>query len=384
MTRIEAPLIDTPQALADVVATLSAHPRIAIDCESNGMHAYLGRLCVLQLATAPHDGPSPTVYLVDTLALTDLTALDALLGAKGPVKILHDLGFDARLLRERGITLDGVEDTAVHARYLGLAETGLATLLAARCDVRHDKSLQRHDWSRRPLRAREREYLAGDVAWLGVLLEGLSQEALARDIDREIAVETSYALSTSRDEPEPDRPAWSRVKGAGSLDAEGRAVLRALTLARDAIAQRLDLPPGRVLPGAAALAMAKAKPRTVDAARALVPRDTVQGEELTWHTAIEAGMAAGDVPDDERPWAEKDRAPKDLPARRRRTEKLLAWRREEAKTRGVDLQVVLPGHCLEELAELGPRRAEELWLVRGLGGVRMERYGATLLRLARG
>ena len=57
--------------------------------------------------------------------------------------------------------------------------------------------------------------------------------------------------------------------------------------------------------------------------------------------------------------------------------------REEAKARGVDPQVVLPGHCLEELAELGPRRPEELWLVRGLGGVRMERYGPTLLRLAR-
>lgn len=383
MTRIDAPLIDTPQGLADTVAALAGHARIALDCESNGMHAYQGRLCLVQLATAPHDAPSPTVYLVDTLALDDLSPLAALLGRDGPVKILHDLGFDARLLRERGIILDGVEDTAVHARYLGLAETGLGTLLAARCGVRHDKSLQRHDWSRRPLRAKEREYLAGDVAWLGVLLEGLSQEALARDVDREVAVETAYALSTSRDEPDADRPAWSRVKGAGGLDAEGRAVLRALTLARDVIGRRLDLPPGRVLPGAAALAMAKARPREIDAVRALVPRDTVQGEEAAWLAAIEAGVRAGEVPDDERPWAEKERAPRDLPARRRRSEKLLAWRREEAKARGVDPQVVLPGHCLEELAELGPRRPEELWLVRGLGGVRMERYGPTLLRLAR-
>ncbi|HEY8430612.1 MAG TPA: HRDC domain-containing protein, partial [Sandaracinaceae bacterium] len=69
-------------------------------------------------------------------------------------------------------------------------------------------------------------------------------------------------------------------------------------------------------------------------------------------------------------------------ARQRAREKRLSeWRRMEAERRGVDAQAILPGHCLRDLARLGPRSREELARVGGLGQKRIELYGEALLSM---
>jgi ribonuclease D len=151
------PIATTPATLEEIVSQFAREPSVALDCESNGMHAFHGRLCVLQLATARTDGTPETIALVDPLALDSLVPLTSLLGATGPVKILHDLGFDARILRETGITLGNVIDTSVLARFLSYRETGLASLLA-RYELKLEKSLQQHNWAQRPMGEREVNY----------------------------------------------------------------------------------------------------------------------------------------------------------------------------------------------------------------------------------
>src|SRR5690606_15269797 len=61
-------------------------------------------------------------------------------------------------------------------------------------------------------------------------------------------------------------------------------------------------------------------------------------------------------------------------ARRRALEKAIStWRAREATQRGVDAQVVLPGHCLRDVVALdGP---EGLASVAGLGAKRLRLYG---------
>ena len=68
---------------------------------------------------------------------------------------------------------------------------------------------------------------------------------------------------------------------------------------------------------------------------------------------------------------------------------LLAWRKREAEARGVDEQVVLPGHGVDALAwTLAAEGAEHEALrvaiaeVSGLGAVRLDRYGDAWLELA--
>lgn len=372
-------LLTTRDELLAALPRFAAAPRLALDCESNGMHAWRAKLCLLQLAVADGDVSSDGVALVDTLALGDLSALGDLLGPDGPVKILHDSGFDARLLRGAGVTLGNVVDTSVMARFLGCRETGLGTLLGQRFGVALDKSLQQHDWARRPLGAREVAYLAGDVADLGRLAAALEAEVAAKDIVDEVAEESAYALRSAL--ADEGATGYWRVKGVRELGAVGRAVARALWLVREAVAEAKDVPPGRVFSNASLVQLAKARPRTGADVRAsgLLGAASGGGTAEAVAEAVAAAMAAGDIPADDRRWFVSERAPGDLALRRVRETVLQHWRAEEAVRRGVDLQVVLPGHCLADLTAAGARAVADLARIDGLGASRIARYGATIV-----
>lgn len=378
-------LLTTSAQVQDALPRLGALPRVAVDCESNGMHAWQGRVCVIQVATADFDARAREVFLIDALALGDLTGLRAFLGPDGPVKVFHDAGFDARILRREGVSLGNVLDTALHARFLGAPETGLAAMLHARFGVKVDKRYQHHDWARRPLDPDVIEYLVGDVIDLGRLAASLEEEARAREVVEEIAVETAYTIDNAlRDAEEDDagarRPAWTRIKGARELGAVGRSVLRELAGVRDAVAQEKDVPPGRVVSNGALVTAAKSRPRTLPEVRKTtgVTDETVL---KALAAAAARGIERGDVPADERVWVAREPAPRDLSARRERERALSSWRQVEAAQRGVDLQVVLPGHCLADLAARGARSLDDLRAVAGFGEVRVRRYGDALVGL---
>ena len=73
--------------------------------------------------------------------------------------MLHDFTFDAKLLAECGVELGNLRDTSVLAKMLGRKATGLASLLASELGLVVSEELQQHDWTKRPLGARELEYL---------------------------------------------------------------------------------------------------------------------------------------------------------------------------------------------------------------------------------
>ena len=61
--------ISTPAALRRMMQDLMRCPQVAVDTESNGLHAYQEQVCLLQFSTGTID------YLVDPLALEDLSPL---------------------------------------------------------------------------------------------------------------------------------------------------------------------------------------------------------------------------------------------------------------------------------------------------------------------
>ncbi|MCP6519263.1 HRDC domain-containing protein, partial [Klebsiella pneumoniae] len=68
--------------------------------------------------------------------------------------------------------------------------------------------------------------------------------------------------------PKPDR--WRRTSRIHTLkDSRRLAIVRELWTARDELAARRDIAPGRVLPDSAIVAAAEAAPRTVEELRAL-------------------------------------------------------------------------------------------------------------------
>lgn len=364
-------LIDRPDELHAVALRLSAAASLAIDCESDGLHHWKSRLCVLQCAL-----PDGEVFIFDTLALPVRDALGEVLGSDGPVKILHDLFFDAWLLRGAGIELGRVVDTSVHARFLGLRETGLATLLSQRFGVALDKKFQQYDWSKRPLDDALRGYLAGDVRHLHDLHRELDADARARLIVGEVVEETGYALRRALRDADDDRLPYAKVKGRHGLDPVGRAVLRRLATAREALGEARDLPSGRALSNAAMVDIARRRPRSNERMKSMVLGGLRDEEALArWITAVRNGESDGDVPADERHHFESERSGMDGALRRRREVALQKWRAEAAAARGIDAQVVLPGHCLDAIAGAEVRSPDDLRRIDGLGAVRVERDG---------
>ncbi len=348
---------------------------MALDVESNGLFAYEPSLCVVQLATRED------VLVVDTLA-ADPAGLAELVGPGGPLVVVHDLGFDARMLSRAGAPLHRVADTALAAALLGRASTGLAAVLAAELGVTHDKSLQHHDWRARPLDSRALRYLSGDVAHLLPLWDRLSAEVAEKDIARELAEETRHRLTEAQAPAEDPRPPLLRVKGVDRLAAGVLRRLRALLAARDALARELDVPPFKVLANDALVATAQRRPRTIGDLSRVDGAHRGRAKALS-HRLLEL------VGEDHPPLTPEERAglhparpsPAHLKARKRREGALLAWRRAEAARREVNAQVVLPGHVLRELADVGASSTGDLSAVAGLGDFRVERYGGALLAL---
>ncbi len=366
-----AHLIDDARELQVFLARAAAAWHVAVDVEADGMFRYRARLCTVQLAVA--DG----IAIVDTLALPDTGLLRPLLGAEGPEKIVHDASFDARMLYAAGMPLGRVFDTAVAARFLGVQSTGLSNLLAARFDVVLEKSHQHADWGQRPIRAPLLRYLEDDVRYLAPLYGSLLDDVRARDIEAEVREECAYVL-TQAQVVSPGMAPWMRLKGAGQLLPSQRARLRALCEERERLACALDVPPGRLLSNDLLLRLA-VHPSLNEASlcRALGASAAVHLEALLG-CVLEAAKFT-DAPLEEVN-ALCPPAPNlaHLERRKRRRKLLTEFRAREAAARGVDLQVVLPGHCLTDLAELATLDRGALAELPGFGACRVERYADVL------
>lgn len=356
------PIAD-PLALADLIERLSSVPRVALDVEGDGLYRYRARACTLQLSTGAHSA------VVDALALESLHSLAAITGETGPMKVVHDVSFDARMLAQCELPLGRVFDTAVAARFLGEPNTGLAALLAKHFGVALDKTHQQADWGRRPLTSEQLDYLLDDVRHLPNLAVALEARARKLDVLEEIEEETRYAIDRAL-EPEIPREPWTRIKGARDLSPEERAILKALADMREHEAERRDVPPFRVAANHVLFEAARRRPRSVEDLRRVRGLRRLPASLL--QSALETARRDGPpVVEPATP------PPADERARRRAREKALtSWRAEEAERRGVPVQVVLPGHCLRDLAQLGEPGA--LDTIPGLGRKRIERYGAVL------
>jgi len=67
-----------------------------------------------------------------------------------------------------------------------------------------------------------------------------------------------------------------------------------------------------------------------------------------------------------------------------RLERLTAWRKATAARDGISAYVVLPNATLSELARANPSSLDELAKIKGIGPVKLERYGSELLSVLAG
>lgn len=156
--------IDRPEQLEQALESLRRASAVAIDAEFTQARSHMHsessgpRLALLQLAI---DG---RCFVVDALRLRDLQTLNAVIADRMTLVLLHGAGADLRVMAERGLDVAHYYDLEASSRSVfGQHESSLAAMLQRAFNVRLDKSLQRTDWTRRPLPPAMVAYAARDA-----------------------------------------------------------------------------------------------------------------------------------------------------------------------------------------------------------------------------
>jgi len=158
--------IDRPEQLLLAVNALKTSTVVAVDAEftqvrsavQTGVSTGSHRLALVQLAI------DKQCFVVDALRLHDLSPLAAVLEDPSIIILLHGAGSDLRVMAERGLNVAHYFDLEATSRSVfGQHESSLAAMLQRALHVRLDKSLQRTDWTRRPLPPAMVAYAARDA-----------------------------------------------------------------------------------------------------------------------------------------------------------------------------------------------------------------------------
>ena len=369
--------IRTAAQLDQLAAELAGVRAIGIDTEADSLHHYAERVCLIQLTA--YRGAS---WLIDPLAVPDLTPLAPVFADPAVVKVVHGGDNDVTSMRrDFGVTFRTMFDTAIAARLLGDAEVGLQALVRAELGVELSKGSQRDDWSKRPLTPKQEAYALADVAHLMALATRLTTRLA--DVGRtEWAREEFAALAALVPAPstrtEPD--GFRRIKGSAALSRRKQAVLRELYVWREARAAAADRPPFKIVGPEVLLALAEAAPTTLDGvARALAsyPRQADQHADVA--AAIARGLA---LPERELPSPKAEGRTAPSAAVKRRVAALRTWRDAQAERLRLDPAIVLSQRVIERIAAAAPGSLDELAAIDGVRRWRVAEWGPALLAAA--
>ena len=362
-------------SLDQLAQTLAHSPVVSVDTESNSLHAYRERVCLIQISTTAAD------YIVDPIALPNLRGLAPVFANASQQKILHAAENDLVCLRrDYQFAFANVFDTMTAARTLGWAQVGLAPILSTHFGVTMNKKYQRADWKRRPLTPEQLEYARLDTHYLAALRDKQFDELMAAGRWPE-AQEEFERLARGRGEHNgaaPSAPTFWRVKGARDLSPQQAAVLGALFAYREREAERLDRPPFKVMAEAILMELVRRTPGRVEdlhGVTGLAPEQVRRHGQALLH-AIREGL---DAPAQHPP--REAREPDEV---RDRYDRLHTWRKERARARGVESDVIVPRTTLQDLARRAPTTRDELATIQDFGPWRRHTYGDEILALLAG
>lgn len=371
--------VDKPEQLEACAAAVSSSPRIALDTESNGFHAYYEKVCLLQIATETKD------FAVDTLALP-LDPLLPLLRDPAREIILHAAEYDVLCMkRDYGLTFGRIFDTHAAAKTLGIEKVGLHNLLESVLGVQLTIDEQRSDWGRRPLTPQQMQYAFADVQYLLPMRDRLGEQLRERGLVAEAEAEFARLIGKESRPREFDAEGWQKMKAARTLDGRGRGVLRELYLLRDRRAREVNRPAFKVLSDLFMAEVARRLPKTEEEL-AKVPGTSPQALRKVGAQVLEAVQRGLESEPPARPRAASNgqrfrrggpTAPP--PEVEERFERLRAWRKKRADARKVEVQVIAPNAVLWAIARIDPKDLSALAQVDGMDAFRIEQYGGEIL-----
>lgn len=371
-------LITDTDGLAAAVAELAANSGpISLDAERASGFRYSARAYLIQAQR----GNSP-IYLIDPVSISpegnsaDFAALAAVLATD--VWILHAATQDLGCLAELGLRPTALFDTELGGRLAGVPRVGLGSMTETLLGFRLAKEHSAVDWSVRPMHADWLNYAALDVDVLPDLMpavSGLLESSGKSEFARQ---EFEALLSFAPKGPKPDR--WRGMTGLHDVkDAAKLAIARSLWEAREQLAIKLDVSPGRLVPDSSLVAVVKNTPRSRSE---LAGRKDFNGRASrtyldTWWKALDEGLNARDLPSvrlpatgipNHRNWANK------FPAADARLNALKPAMTVVAERLGMPLENVLTPDFMRQLAWEPPQVVDEASVIEKLGGIGARRW----------
>jgi len=378
---MSSPLLPPPVLVADddslgrLVEALAEHPVVAVDTESNSLHAYRERVCLIQFSTPSAD------YIVDPIKLHNLDPLAPFFANPDQQKVFHAAEYDLICLgRDYRFAFTNIFDTMSAARTLGWPQVGLAAILDTQFGVTMSKKHQRADWKRRPLTPEQLDYARLDTHYLAALrkkqMQALMETGMWPEAQEEFERLARPRLDTVAAGTDPN--AFWRVKGARELSPAQAAILQVLFAYREQQAERIDRPPFKVMGEATLMELVRRAPRTAEGLRG-VPGMTPDQIQRYAHGVLRAIRQGLDAPAQRAPQAARE--PDDV---QNRYDRLHNWRKDRARLRGVESDVILPRTALWDLARRPPRSHDDLASITDFGPRRREMYGKEILALLSG
>ena len=257
--RTDPLLIDRPDELEKLISRLRNVPYVALDTEFMRERTFYPQLCLVQLAHGSE------IACIDVLTIKDITPLLEYLAETNIIKVLHSARQDLELFYHLTGHVPGpVFDTQIAMGLLGHdLQLSYAAMIASLFDIELDKSLARADWARRPIDPALLRYAADDVQFLAEAYPKLEQALSERQRQPWLAQECESLTQPTLYRPDPDS-SWRRVRGAGSLDRQARAVLVRLAAWREKQAMTRDRPRQWILKDNSLVAIARTRPQGKD------------------------------------------------------------------------------------------------------------------------
>jgi ribonuclease D len=276
--------------LAAVDELLAGTGPIGIDAERASGFTYSQRAYLIQVYRR-----GAGTFLFDPPAIGDFSELNSALAEEE--WILHAASQDLACLREVGLDPARIFDTELAARLLGLPRVGLGTVVEELLGIHLAKEHSAANWSTRPLPESWLVYAALDVELLPDLRDSMVE--LLVESDKTGIAEQEFAAVLAKEAKPARAEPWRRLSGLHAVRGQRNlAVARELWIARDALAQELDVSPGRLVPDASLVAAARLMPTSKNALAELreFSGRASRTELDRWWRAIQAGLASTELP----------------------------------------------------------------------------------------
>lgn len=365
-----ARLVNSQETLSHLVADLKNQTSIAIDTESNSLHSYQERVCLIQISTPETD------YLIDPFPIQDMSALGEVFADPSIQKVFHAGDYDlATLKRDFDFEFANIFDTMLAATALAEPSIGLAALLEKYYDLHLVKKYQRANWGKRPLDPEMLSYAQGDSHYLLQLRDLLVDKLRAVGRLKNVLEDSAALARITPPMKDHEEDLW-KVKGSQDLNPTALSLLKELNHLRETIAEQRDVPPFKVFSNKVLIEIATTQPHYLEEL-SLLPSLSPSLIKRYGKQLMQVVKAWRENPVAVKPRKNHRLSDRELKLR----EKLGDWRKEVGEKEGVPSNAVLSRDLVELIAHHDPQSDEELARVMQDYPNHNKQYGKQILSL---